>query len=255
MTSSQKHPSLSHYFSEISRDPLLSRDEEITLGRRSQRGDDDARRTLIERNLRLVAKIAQDFTHRGLDLDDLIAEGNTGLIEAVDRFDPERGAKLSTYAAWWIKQAIRKAIRNQSRTVRLPAHIQDRNYRIAVATRTLHDQLGREPNAEEIAEEVELSLEQVHQVMEATQAMTSLDSRLANEKNGSRFGDLVPDENASQPDEVALCEVGDRIGLTRERVRQLQNRSILRLRNAFDDEEFVSPSDGMTSGELLVIPA
>jgi RNA polymerase primary sigma factor len=274
---------LNKYFSEISQRPLLSRDEETALARRSLLGDEEARQELIERNLRFVVKIAQDYAHRGLPLEDLIAEGNLGLMKAVERFDPDKGAKLSTYASWWIKQFVRKAITDQSRTIRLPSHVQSRIYKLGRATEALAPALGREPSVDELASEVDLSSKQVLQALNSIPSTVSLESPLGGDGDG-RLADMVADTGAVSPaesvevqddfekvrklvdalpererliiakrfgldgeDPETLDIVGKRVGLTRERIRQLQNDSLVRLRLAIDgsshpDEETMAIS-------------
>lgn len=255
------------YLREIGPIKLLTAQEEIDLAKRVQRGDEHAREQMITANLKLVVKIAHDFEGAGLSLLDLIAEGNLGLIKAVERFDPERGTRLASYAAYWIKQHIRRAISNQSRTVRLPVHIHDRLWQLSRATNRLRQLLGRTPTDEELADEVKLSPVKVSRLREASQSSVPLDASLGDEDSDA-IGSIIPDERAVQPDEQlavdqsraaletclqslsprekavlqerfgldgrddhTLEEVGDQLGLTRERIRQIQNRALMKLRS------------------------
>lgn len=267
-------PSLATYHEEISRYPLLTREQEKALGRRIQNGDEDARREMIESNLRLVVTIAHDFAHRGLPLEDLIAEGNVGLMTAAERYDPENGAKFSTYAAWWIKQNMRAAAQNQVRTIRVPTHVQSRAWAIDKATTKLEVELGRDPSVTELAEATELTPEQVEFTKRSVQPISHLESVVGGPEGGTEFGELIADIEADTPDEEAcrwddirqvndymeelsdreqrilvkrfgleddepttLSEVGKHVGLTRERVRQLQNGAVDHLRVLFNEVE------------------
>lgn len=274
----ESSPSMAIYHEEISRHPLLTREEEKTLGRRVQKGDALARQRMIECNLRLVVTIAHDFTHRGLPLEDLIAEGNIGLMKATERYDPENGAKFSTYAAWWIKQHMRCATQNQTRTIRLPSNVQARAWAIEKARTALEEDLRREPSTEEIAAATDLTPAQVRHARRSAQPIAHLESSIGGERGDNEFGSLVADETASKPDEEAsrqdaiaqvrqflgrltereqdilrtrfgldndepttLDDVGRHVGLTRERVRQIQNNALTKLRSTLEDPNPVPP--------------
>jgi len=255
------------YLREIGPIKLLTAQEEIDLAGRIQRGDEQAREQMITANLKLVVKIAHDFEGAGLSLLDLIAEGNLGLIKAVERFDPEHGTRLASYAAYWIKQHMRRAISNQSRTIRLPVHVHDRLWQLSRATNRLRELLGRTPTDEELADEVKLPAAKVSRLREASQSAVPLDASLGDDDSDA-IGSIIPDEKAVQPDEQldgeqsrgaleaclqslsarekevlqerfgldgrddhTLEEVGDQLGLTRERIRQIQNRALMKLRS------------------------
>jgi RNA polymerase primary sigma factor len=255
------------YLREIGQVELLTPEQEIELAKRIQKGDEQAREHMIKANLRLVVKIARDYEGLGLPLLDLINEGNIGLMKGVERFNPTKGAKLSTYAALWIKQAIRRALGNQSKTIRLPVHVVDKMAHIRVAERKLREALGREPTDEEVAEEMGFSLRQVKLYREAGKAPVSLDAPLSDGEDGKQVSEVVADPNAvaaydhmvKQGDtellkEVlqtltererniltmrfgltgdspkTLEEVGEHYSLTRERIRQIQEEALLRLR-------------------------
>jgi len=262
------------YLREIGQVELLSPEQEIELARRIQKGDDAAREHMIKANLRLVVKIARDYEGLGLPLLDLINEGNIGLMKGVERFNPAKGAKLSTYAALWIKQAIRRALGNQSKTIRLPVHVVDKMAHIRVAERKLREELGREATDEEVAAEMGFSLRQVKLYREAGKAPVSLDATLGDGEDGKQVAETVADPNAvgaydqmvKQGDaellqEVletlsererniltmrygldgespkTLEEVGAHYGLTRERIRQIQEEALVRLRSRMNDRE------------------
>lgn len=269
---------LTLYCTEIARNAVMSRAEEQATARLVQAGDPAAREKMIERNLRLVVKIAGDFANRGLPLEDLVAEGNLGLMEAVDRYDPDNGAKFSTYAAWWIKQAMRSAVQSHSRTIRLPAHIHSRAYHIQQAVTTLEERFGRTPSDRELAEEVELTEDQVRQVLDVCQPITHLETSLG-EDSSADMGDVIADEDARDPEVEAtvqddvrrirelmaglpereryiletrfgltaedehsqtLGEVGDHLGVSRERIRQLQEKAITSLRFAYANDDLLA---------------
>ncbi len=271
---STANPSMAAYHLEISRHPLLTRAEERELGRRIQQGDPEARERMIESNLRLVVTIAHDYAHRGLPIEDLIAEGNIGLMKAADRYDPENGAKFSTYAAWWIKQQMRSATQNQVRTIRVPTHIQARAWHLDKASAALEEEWQRDPTTEELAQATDLTPEQVELTRRSVQPITHLETSIGARDGETEFGDLVADVDAPMPDEAVirrdaidevrrflhllsdreqrilrirfgidndepatLNEVGTRVGLTRERVRQIQNQALIQLRNLFDEVE------------------
>ena len=264
----ERRNSLKLYLSEIGRIKLLTPEEEVQLAERIKNGDKQAREQMIKANLRLVVKIAHDYENIGLPLLDLISEGNIGLIKAVERFDPSKGARLSTYASWWIKQSIKRALANQSKTIRLPVHMVDKISKMNRAARLLQEQLGREPTDEELAEEMGISPEKVGWMRMAAVRPASLDAPVGDDVSDS-FGDLVADEKADSPRErfeekavskllrqiirklapreaeilaaryglnggrqKTLDEVGEQFKVTRERVRQLQNRALRKLRGA-----------------------
>ena len=204
---------LTIYLREIGQVGLLTAAEEIELARRVQRGDLEARERMIRGNLRLVVRLARDYTGFGLPLLDLINEGNIGLMTAVERFDPGRGVKLSTYASWWIKQAMRRALANQSKTIRLPVHIVERLCHIRQVTLRLHELFGREPDDAEVAGEMHISTREVARVRGANVRPASLDAPMGDE-DASRLSDVIRDENAASPCEqleeknAALMVVG-----------------------------------------------
>ena len=268
MAQNSEKSSLDIYLKQISEIPLISVDEEIELAKKISKGDDEARKKMITANLRLVVKIAQDYSNIGLSLLDLINEGNIGLMKAVERFDPSKGGKLSTYASWWIKQSIKRALANQSKTIRLPVHMVDRVTQIRRTTQQLSEKLGREPSDEELAEEMKIPVSRITHLKSVSKKPASLDSPI-NDEDGTNLGDLVPDEKSTSPleklqskslvgdvdkvlstlepreadiirlrfglegrDPKTLEEVGEQIGITRERVRQLQEQAIRQLRKS-----------------------
>jgi RNA polymerase primary sigma factor len=255
------------YLREIGQVKLLTPQEEITLARRIRRGDQQAREHMIKANLRLVVKIARDYEGLGMPLLDLINEGNIGLMKGVERFDPTKGAKLSTYAAWWIKQAIKRSLANQSKTIRLPVHVVDKVAHIRRAEVTLREAFDREPTDEEVAEHVGLKPARVREYRDAARAPVSLDAPLNDEGDSDRVAEVVPDAGAAAPfdnlikssdaemlKEVfvtleprertvlsmrygliddsprTLEEIGQKFGVTRERIRQIQNEALKKLR-------------------------
>ncbi len=261
------------YLQEIGKTPLLKPSEEVELAALIQQGDHKAREKMIKANLRLVVKIAHDYSNFGLPLLDLISEGNIGLIKAVERFDPAKGGKLSTYAAWWIKQSIKRALANQSKTIRLPVHLVDKIARMRRMATELEEALGRAPTDEEIAYEMEMSVNKVAHLKSVSVRPASLDAPVGDE-DGTEFGDLIGDENSINPldnlqsknvvndlnsliesldareSEIirlrfglggdkpkTLEEVGEMFGITRERVRQLQNMALTRMRKALIEKE------------------
>src|SRR6187200_2726984 len=189
------------YLREIGQIPLLTPEQEIELAAKIKKGDREARALMIRSNLRLVVKIAHDYENIGLPLLDLISEGNIGLIKAVERFDPSKGARLSTYASWWIKQSIKRALANQSKTIRLPVHMVDKISKMNRAARLLQEQLGREPTDEELAEEMGIPTTKVGWMRMAAVRPASLDAPIGDDGSDS-FGDLVPDEKADSPREM-----------------------------------------------------
>lgn len=265
--------SLKVYLREIAKTPLLTVEEETELAERIMRGDEEARSRMIRANLRLVVKIAQDYASYGLPVTDLISEGNIGLMKAVERFDPKRGGKLSTYAAWWIKQSIKRALANQSKTIRLPVHMVDKIAKVRRISLLLTEALGREPTDQELAEEVGLPRHKLAMIKLASQRPTSLDAPV-NEGEATEYSEVIGDERAANPlDALAdknlhgeldgllgllddrerriidvrfgltgakpmtLEEVGTLFGVTRERIRQLQNSAIMKMRKALSKKD------------------
>jgi len=261
------------YLREIARFPLLTIADEIMLAKKIKRGDAEARSRMVRCNLRLVVKIARDYSNYGLPLLDLISEGNIGLMKAVERFDPAKGGKLSTYAAWWIKQSIKRALANQSKTIRLPVHLVDKIAKLRRVSGQMNEELGREPTDEELAEETGLPVAKVSALRSAAIRPTSLDQPIGDDDSTS-FGEVVGDVDAQNPfemlrdkdlrDEVGdllgllddrerriinsrfgldgqkpktLEEVGVKFGVTRERIRQLQNIALTKLRKALNKKE------------------
>jgi RNA polymerase primary sigma factor len=255
------------YLREIGQVKLLTADEEIALARRVRRGDQQAREDMIKANLRLVVKIAKDYAGLGLPLLDLINEGNIGLMKGVERFDPNVGAKVSTYASWWIKQAIKRALANQSKTIRLPVHVVDKLAHIRKAEVKLRDSLDREPTDEEIAHDLGLDTRRIRRYRESSRAPVSLDAPLGSDGDSSLVSETVADANAAAPYDTlarhndnelmqevlatldaresrilamrfglddgrpkSLEEVGQEIGVTRERIRQIQEQALQKMR-------------------------
>src|SRR6201994_1774425 len=186
------------YLREIGQIPLLTPQEEIELAARIKKGDREARALMIKANLRLVVKIAHDYANLGLPLLDLISEGNIGLMKAVERFDPAKGGKLSTYSSWWIKQSIKRALANQSKTIRLPIHVVDKLFHMRKAAVKLQEELGREPTDEELGDELGMSARKVAQFRTAAIRPASLEAPLGDD-DSSRIADVVRDESASTP--------------------------------------------------------
>jgi RNA polymerase primary sigma factor len=261
------------YMREIGQVPLLTPQEEVKLAKRIKRGDAAAREHMIKANLRLVVKIARDYENYGLPLLDLISEGNIGLMKAVERFDPNKGAKLSTYAAWWIKQAVKRALADQGKTIRLPVHVVDKLFHIRKTETKLVELLGREPTDSEIAEEIGMKTEQVRDYRKASISPTSLDAKLGDDDT-NRVADIVADANAAAPyqqalddsdneilgevirtlspreqtilklrfglngdDEKTLEEVGQQFGVTRERIRQIQDEALKKLKKRIQQRD------------------
>jgi RNA polymerase primary sigma factor len=261
------------YLREIGQTPLLTVEQEVQLAARIKKGDKEARSQMIRANLRLVVKIAHDYGNLGLPLLDLVSEGNIGLMKAVERFDPAKGGKLSTYAAWWIKQSIKRALANQSKTIRLPVHLVDKIAKIRRVSLSMSEELGREPTDQELADEVGLSAAKLSQLRTVSIRPASLDAPM-NDEDGTEFGEIVGDDNAVDPaenlsdknlqEEIAdllrvlddrerkiimsrfgldggnsrtLEEVGEKFGVTRERIRQLQNIALAKLRRALRKRE------------------
>jgi RNA polymerase primary sigma factor len=263
------------YIRDIMQTPLLTPEEEIQLARRVQRGDKAARDHMIRANLRLVVKIAREYEDYGLPLLDLINEGNMGLMRAVEKFDPSKGAKLSTYAAWWIKQSIKRGLANQGKTIRLPVHLVDKIARMRRTAHRLQEEIGREPTDAELAEELGTTEARVAMMRSAAIRPASLDAKVGDD-DSSRLGELIPDQNSRDPyaelenktrtallrellktldhreltilrsrfgldgaEERTLEDVGEEFGVTRERIRQLQNGALNKLRKQMEKIEAV----------------
>ena len=261
---------LGAYLKEIGEIPLLTRADEVRLGKRIKKGDRAAREQMIRANLRLVVKIANDYAGLGLPLLDLISEGNIGLMKGVERFDPGRGTKFSTYGAWWIKQAVRRALANQSKTIRLPVHLVDKLAKMRRIAMQLSDELGREPTDEELAKEIGVTPQRVAQLRRISMRPASLNAIVGDEAD-AELGDLIADETAVMPgrelesrnlikelrgvlhvldarerailslrfplsDETppTLEQIGKKFKVTRERIRQIQNVALKKLRAALD---------------------
>src|SRR5665648_303898 len=190
------------YLKEIGRVPLLSAEEEIQLAKRMEAGDEEAKRRLAEANLRLVVSIAKRYVGRGMLFLDLIQEGNLGLIRAVEKFDYRKGYKFSTYATWWIRQAITRAIADQARTIRIPVHMVETINKLIRVQRQLLQDFGREPTPEEIAEEMDISVEKVREILKIAQEPVSLETPIGEEED-SHLGDFIPDDDAPAPAEAA----------------------------------------------------
>ncbi len=268
---------LNLYLQEIGKTPLLTPADEIALAVRIKKGDAQAREQMIKANLRLVVKIARDYEYYGMPLLDLINEGNIGLMKGVERFDPNKGAKFSTYGAWWIKQSIKRALANQSKTIRLPVHVVDKVAHIRRASMKLQEIIGREPDDEEIAAELGTSPTRIRQYRSAAIAPMSLDAPLGEDET-HRIADVVEDERAQTPyqklegkstgdllrsmlrrlgpreaailslrfslggdREETLEEIGKRFGVTRERIRQIQQSALRKLRKMIEKFETPSP--------------
>lgn len=266
--------SLKLYLNEIGKTPLLKIEEEIKLAARVRKGDEAARQHMIRANLRLVVRIALDYRDFGLTLQDLISEGNIGLIKAVDRYDPTKGGKLSTYAAWWIKQSIQRALANQSKTIRLPVHAVAKISQIRKTARALSEKLGHEVTDEELAAELNMPLEKLIHLRSVAVHPASLDAPLGDSSDSSLLGDVVRDDAASSPsdslgsknvsadlanaisslgereaqiirmrfgldgnDEMTLEEIGKKFNVTRERIRQLEQLSIKHMRRLMETRD------------------
>ncbi len=257
--------SLRLYLREIGKVNLLTADQEVTLAKRIERGDMGAKRAMIEANLRLVVSIAKGYLGRGLSFLDLIQEGSLGLIRAVEKFDYRKGYKFSTYATWWIRQAVTRAIADKARTIRIPVHMVEKLNKVVHIERQLVQRLGREPSPEEIAEELEMTTEEVREILRMSQLPVSLEKPIGEEEDSS-LGDFVEDEAAESPYDTAqlmlrredvtnalsalprrerevielrygllggeprtLEEVGRAFGVTRERIRQIENNTLKKL--------------------------
>ncbi|HOP93153.1 MAG TPA: RNA polymerase sigma factor RpoD [Acetivibrio thermocellus] len=255
------------YLKEIGKVPLLTAEEEIELAHRIEQGDAEAKRRLAEANLRLVVSIAKRYVGRGMLFLDLIQEGNLGLIKAVEKFDYRKGFKFSTYATWWIRQAITRAIADQARTIRIPVHMVETINKLIRVSRQLLQELGREPHPEEIAKEMNMPVEKVREIMKISQEPVSLETPIGEEED-SHLGDFIPDDDAPAPSEAAaftllkeqlvdvldtltpreekvlrlrfglddgrartLEEVGKEFNVTRERIRQIEAKALRKLRH------------------------
>jgi RNA polymerase primary sigma factor len=261
------------YLREIGQVKLLTPQEEIELAAKIKKGDKKAREHMIKANLRLVVKIARDYEGLGLPLLDLISEGNIGLMKAVERFDPKKGGKLSTYGSWWIKQSIKRALANQSKTIRLPVHLVDKISKMRRTAMRMQEELGREPSDEELAAEIGTTAARVSQMRTASIRPASLDAPVGDD-DSNNFSEIVEDERAENPYEEledktvtsmlqdmvkhldhreatilrfrfgldggvekTLEEVGEKFGVTRERVRQIQNLALRKLRKMIEKLE------------------
>ena len=265
------------YLREIGKIPLLTHEEELRLAKKSVEGDRRAKDKMAEANMRLVVSIAKRYSGRGLDLLDLIQEGNTGLLRAVDKFDPEKGFKFSTYATWWIRQAITRAIADQARTIRIPVHMVETINKLMRTQRRMTQELNREPTVEELAKELEMEVEKVEYVMKIKQDITSLDAgvgRDGDDGEDSTLGDFIEDEDTASPEDSAsnqllkeqvrevlsslsdreqkiikmrfgpdgtkshtLEEVGLEFAVTRERIRQIEAKALMKLRKHKDSKK------------------
>lgn len=255
------------YLKEIGKVPLLSGEEEISLAKRMEDGDEEAKKKLCEANLRLVVSIAKRYVGRGMQFLDLIQEGNLGLIKAVEKFDWRKGYKFSTYATWWIRQAITRAIADQARTIRIPVHMVETINKLIRVSRQLLQELGREPKPEEIAKEMDMTVEKVREILKIAQEPVSLETPIGEEED-SHLGDFIPDNDAPAPADAAafsmlkeqlievletltpreqkvlklrfgledgrartLEEVGKQFDVTRERIRQIEAKALRKLKH------------------------
>src|SRR5260370_20722010 len=201
MANKESDPGIRIYLREIGQVQLLTPEEEIDLAARIKKGDREARTLMIKANLRLVVKIAHDYANLGLPILDLVSEGNIGLMKAVERFDPAKGGKLSTYAAWWIKQSIKRALANQSKTIRLPVHLVVKISKMNRVASQISEELGREPTDDEVAEEIGISSSKGSQLKTASTRPTSLDAPIG-DYDSTEFGEIVRDEDAQTPFEL-----------------------------------------------------
>jgi RNA polymerase primary sigma factor len=259
------------YLREIGKIPLLNAEQELALAQRVVAGDKDAKDQMAEANMRLVVSIAKRYVGRGLDLLDLIQEGNTGLLRAVEKFDPDKGFKFSTYATWWIRQAITRAIADQARTIRIPVHMVETINKLLRTQRRLTQELNREPSNEEIAKAMEIEVDKVEHIMKIKQDISSLDASIRDDEEDSVLSDFIEDEDTVSPEESAtgqllkeqvkdmlgaltereqkilklrfgledgkshtLEEVGQEFSVTRERIRQIEAKALAKLRKHRD---------------------
>jgi RNA polymerase primary sigma factor len=241
---------LTRYFGQIGRGTLLTHEEEIDLGRRTRRGDETARSELIEKNLRLVIPIAKKYRGKGLPFGDLIQEGNIGLMRAADKFDPEKGFRFSTYATWWIRQAVQRAVADKGRTIRVPVHMGEKIRKMARTYNELSVRLEREPTDEEVAEGLGWDVERVKEVKSAIPDATSLNQPLSSDEGSSELGDLVEDERESEEAGEAVRELETRhLMESVERLPERQRRVLVR-RYGLDGEKPATLAD--LSEELKV---
>jgi RNA polymerase primary sigma factor len=268
------------YLRSIGRVPLLTREDEVRLAKRIEQNDMSAKNALIEANLRLVVSIAKRYTGRGLTLLDLIQEGNLGLIRAVEKFDWRRGFKFSTYATWWIRQAITRALADQSRTIRIPVHMVERMNRVARAKRALVQKHNREPTPEEIGELVEMPAKKVEEILKLGQEPVSLEAPVGGEEGDASLGDFIEDSATDRPLEIVanrirdadlltvldslpwrerrvielryglgdkgpmtLEDIGQEVGVTRERVRQIESKTLALLKSSGGADRLAGTAD------------
>jgi RNA polymerase primary sigma factor len=273
MNTENNDDAIKAYLREIGRTPLLTPQQEIELARKIQNSDRKARELMISSNLRLVVTIARDYVNYGLPLPDFISEGNIGLMKAVERFDLSKRAKLSTYAAWWIRQCIKRAISNQSKIVRLPVHFGDKMSKLRRVALRMSEELGREPTDDELSAEIGIASEKVSDLRSAGIRPASLDAPISND-DLTEFGESVADEEARTPFELlrekdlhnkvdglldeldarekkiisqrfgfgggerkTLQQIGSKLGVSRERIRQLENAALVKLRHALNQRE------------------
>jgi RNA polymerase primary sigma factor len=264
------------YLREIGKIPLLTAEQELALAQRVVSGEKKAKDEMAEANMRLVVSIAKRYVGRGLDLLDLIQEGNTGLLRAVEKFDPDKGFKFSTYATWWIRQAITRAIADQARTIRIPVHMVETINKLLRTQRRLTQELNREPSNEEIAEAMEIDVDKVEHIMKIKQDISSLDASVRDDEEDSVLGDFIEDEDTVSPEESAagqllkeqvkdllgsltereqkilklrfgledgkshtLEEVGQEFSVTRERIRQIEAKALAKLRKHKDSKKLL----------------
>src|SRR5213592_3754232 len=270
---------LARYMREIGRFSLLTPQQEIELARKIKKGDREARERMINANLRLVVTIAHDYANLGLPLLDLISEGNIGLTKAVERFDPTKGAKLSTYAMWWIKQAIKRALADQGKTIRVPVHLGEKLAKVRRVSLQMSDELGREPTDDELGREIGIDSDKITRLKSVGIRPASLDAPIA-DNDSTEFGEVIGDDEAQTPFELlrdknllgevggllevldprekkiisqrfgldggkpkTLEDVGKDFGITRERIRQLQNIALAKLRRALIQKEEVRETE------------
>lgn len=262
------------YLREIGKIPLLTAEEEITLANKVRKGDKRAKDKMAEANMRLVVSIAKRYVGRGLDLLDLIQEGNTGLLRAVEKFDPDKGFKFSTYATWWIRQAITRAIADQARVIRIPVHMVETINKLLRTQRRMTQELGREPTNEELGKEMEMEVEKIDHIMKIKQDISSLDAPVRDDEDDSTLVQFIEDEDSKTPEESAtaqllkehvnemldsltpreqkilrmrfgledgrthtLEEVGQEFGVTRERIRQIEAKALAKLRRSRESKD------------------
>lgn len=277
MENSETDSSIRMYMREIAKTELLTPKEEIELAARIKNGDEKARARMIESNLRLVVKIAKDYSNYGVPMVDLISEGNMGLIKAVEKFDPTKGGKLSTYACWWIKQSIKRALANQGKTVRLPIHLVDKMARVRRISAMMAETMGREPTDMELSKELGIPREKLALIRQAAKQTRSLDES-THDDSVANFGETIGDDRTTDPLEalsqkghlddldvvlntlnereteiirsrfglngkrvLTLEEIGRNFGVSRERIRQIQNVALNKMHKALSRREAISP--------------